>query len=419
MQPHVTCGIDFGTSNSSLAVATHQGVRLIELEGRKRTMPSAMFFIGKNNQAHFGSEAVRMFLAGARGRLMRSLKRVLGTAIMKQGTLVNGRVLKFDAIIAAYIANLKQMAEAQTGTEISSVVMGRPVYFVDGDAAANQRAQEELTAILKSCGFSTIQFQFEPIAAAYAHEVGLKAEKLALVADIGGGTSDFSVIRLSGKSLGKAQRASDILSNEGIRVGGNDLDKSLSLAAFMPALGYQTTYGEKNLRMPLKPFYDLSEWSKVNFLYTTKIMRQTEQLYRQAHEQHKYKRFLQVLANEKGHALLQEVENTKIQLTNQQLATVSLSFLEQGFSLSVQKEAFEQAINQHVQSIANTAMACVQQAAVRPEQIELLILTGGSTEVPVIQNAFKGLFPNAQVSDKNKLSSVALGLAHDGLRKFG
>ena len=414
----IACGIDFGTSNSSIAIANDGDIRLVPVEGNSVTVPSAMFFLRKGNIPYYGREAVNKFLTRQPGRLMRSLKRVLGTPIMKQGTMVNGEHMKFDQIIASFLQNLKEKADTQAGQQIENVVMGRPVHFVDNDPEANNRAQAELRSVAQLLGFKNIDFQYEPIAAAFAHEVNISGEKLALVADLGGGTSDFTVIRLSNKYINKHDRSGDILANTGVRIGGNDFDKDLSLAAIMPEIGYKSTYGTKNLEVPLRHYYDLSEWSKVNMLYTTKIISQTRQLLYESHDKPRFKRLLQVLEQETGHALLAITEETKIALTDSEQYETPFTFIEEGLSTTVTREQFNGAITEQIRKISQAALQCLSEASVERQDIDLVILTGGTTEVPSVQSEFKRLFPNAQLADENKLSSVGLGLAYDSHNKF-
>ncbi|WP_310590461.1 Hsp70 family protein [Dyadobacter sp. NIV53] len=314
---------------------------------------------------------------------------------------------------------MKAGADSEAGNEIENVVMGRPVHFVDNDPEADKRAQIELRSIALKLGYKNIDFQFEPIAAAFAHEVNISGEKLALVADLGGGTSDFTVIRLSNKYISKPDRSADILANTGVRIGGNDFDKDLSLAAIMPELGYKSTYGEKNLEVPLRHYYDLSEWSKVNFLYTTKIISQTRQLLYESHDKNRFKRLLQVLEQETGHALLAVTEETKIALTDELTYNTPFDFIEDGLSAKVTRDQFDEAILPQIKKITNAAQQCLDEAGVLKDNIELVILTGGTTEVLSVQNEFRKLFPNAVLADENKLSSVGLGLAYDSQKKFG
>jgi hypothetical chaperone protein len=415
---HVSCGIDFGTSNSSIALAKDETISLVAVENAHQTIPSAIFFPENEHIPCFGRAATNLFFTKRKGRYMRSLKRILGTSLTSQGTLINGKVIRFDRIISLFLKNIKDKADKLADTEVESVVMGRPVHFVDNDPQANKRAQEELKGIAQSIGFKNIAFQFEPIAAAFAHEVNIQSEKLALVVDLGGGTSDFTVIRLSNRNIHKRDRSSDILANTGVRVGGNDFDKHLSLAAIMPHLGYKSTYGEKRLEVPIKLYQDLSEWSKVNFLYTLKIISQTRQLLHQSHDKKKLARLLRILEQETGHLLLAGVEETKIALTSQQEHSALFDFIEHGFSVNIHRTQFEEAIRQEVDKIVEAATQCVQLAGISRQAVELVILTGGSTEVPIIQEAFKNLFPNTALADENKLSSVGLGLGYDSHNVF-
>ena len=279
-------------------------------------------------------------------------------------------------------------------------------------------SQNELEKIALSIGFKNVKFQFEPIAAAYAHEINLTSEKLALIVDIGGGTSDFTVIKLSNKFLNKHDRKDDILSNDGVRVGGNDLDKKLSLQSFMPEFGYRSTYGEKSLSAPLKPFQSLSEWSKVNFLYTVKLKTQIQNILRISHDPVRLGRLNTILDQEIGNALLQKIESTKINLTSKDLATAQLNFIEDGLFIDVLGAEFNEAIDEEINLIADTASRCVSSADLKPKDISLVVLTGGSTEIPYLQKTFKGLFKNADFSAENKLSSVVSGLAYDSKRVF-
>ncbi|HEY0739972.1 MAG TPA: Hsp70 family protein [Chryseosolibacter sp.] len=412
-----SCGIDFGTSNSSVALEEDGNIRLVPVEESHVTIPSALFY-PPDASPLFGRKAIRSFIDREPGRFMRSLKRVLGTSLMKQGTVVNGKVVKFDRIIGSFLAHLRTSVLNFSGDPVENVVMGRPVHFVDNDPAADHHAQQELHAIAKAVGFKNIEFQFEPIAAAFAHEARLTTEQLAIVADLGGGTSDFTVIRLSQANMKKADRSSDVLANTGVRIGGNDFDKALSLSAIMKELGYRSTYGAKQLEVPLKYYHDLSEWSKVNFLYTPKILSQVRQFYNESHDQKRFGRLLTLLEQENGHRVLSSAEESKIALTNSDYVEARMDFLEDGFFVAITRPDFELAIAEDVQKVAASARDCIRQAGVTASTIQLVILTGGSTEIPAIQACFKQLFPAARIADENKLSSVGLGLAYDAARRF-
>lgn len=412
------CGIDFGTSNSSVAVASAQTPpQLVAVENNHTSIPSSIFY-STGQLPLFGHAAFNAYISGREGRLMRSLKRVLGTDLMSAGTSVNGRHARFENILAQFIGYLKSAAEKTVGQEINAVVMGRPVRFRDNDPQGDRRAEAELEAIARSVGFKQIVFQYEPIAAAFAHESGVSGEKLACVVDIGGGTSDFSIIRVGASLSAKTDRSDDILASGGIRIGGNDFDKNLSIAAFMPELGLRTAFGSKNLPVPTAPYYDLSEWSKVNTVYSYGVRKMIREVLAEAHQPEVYKRLLELVENEKGHELLGLVEASKIGLTSAGNIVSCLHFLNGKPQISVCRKELEQAISADLERISKTADDCLKASGIKASQIELVILTGGSTFIPAVQNALCRCFPQAAVSGADKLCSVGLGLGFDSLRRF-
>ncbi|HYD17296.1 MAG TPA: Hsp70 family protein [Patescibacteria group bacterium] len=413
------CGIDFGTSNSAIALGDAGGARLLKVEGDSETLPSAIFYAAGQPKPTFGRAAQKLFFEGEEGRFMRSLKRILGTSLMNQGTVVNGKPRGFDEIIGQFIGHIKKTAEQQLKHELTHAVMGRPVHFIDGDPDGDARAEAELQRIAASVGFRHIAFQFEPVAAAFAHEVKVAGEKRALVADVGGGTSDFTVIKVSRDYIARADRSQDILGHSGVRIGGNDFDKSLSLASFMPAFGYRSTYGARNFDVPLSPFHDMSEWSKVNFLYTPKVKKGMRDILGESHAHKRFGRFVYALEHELGHRILSAVESAKIELTRARDTQADLGFIEQDLSLPIARARFDDAITAHVDRISDCITECLARAQLREEDIEIIILTGGPTETPLLKQAVCARFPNATLSEENKLSSVALGLGYDSQRKFG
>jgi hypothetical chaperone protein len=225
------CGVDFGTSNSTVGWVRPGPAVLLPLEDGKPTLPSVVFFNADEDQVRYGRAALADYLEGYDGRLMRSLKSLLGTSLMEGQTEVAGRALPFKQLLGHFIGEVKRRAEAQAGREFSSVVLGRPVYFVDDDPAADRLAEDTLAEIARSVGFREIGFQYEPIAAAFDYESRIEREELVLIADIGGGTSDFSLVRLGPQRAPASERRDDILATGGVHIGGTDFDKYLSLAA--------------------------------------------------------------------------------------------------------------------------------------------------------------------------------------------
>ncbi|PKO35983.1 MAG: heat-shock protein, partial [Betaproteobacteria bacterium HGW-Betaproteobacteria-6] len=210
--PRGSLGIDFGTSNSAVAWAEGAALaRALPLEGAAHAMPTALFFNSEDHSVHFGREAIALYLSGVEGRLMRSLKSLLGSPLLHEQTVVDGRQVSFLDVIAIYLRELRQRAGASLGFLPGRAVLGRPVHFVDDDAEKDRLAQTTLRQAALEAGFTEVDFQLEPIAAAFDFEHRIGREQRVLIADIGGGTSDFTVVRLGPQRLAQADRAADVL----------------------------------------------------------------------------------------------------------------------------------------------------------------------------------------------------------------
>lgn len=417
----IACGIDFGTSNTTVAIARQNNdqITLVPVEDEHLTIPSTIFFPAESPAVVFGRKAINAHIAQEDGRFMRSFKRVLGTSLMKEGTHIGGRKTKFENIIGHFIEDIKNKAELSAERDIHNVVAGRPVHFVDGNDKADKEAQSQLEAIFSAAGFKNIRFQYEPIAAAFAHELNMgDTERLAVVMDIGGGTSDFTIMRLSERYINKPDRHEDILSNAGIRIGGNDFDRALSLKCFMPLLGLGSLWGSKGLGFPVTPFFDLSELSKIQYMYTQKYKRDLRALIAQSNDKILTHRLLSIVEEEQGHALMAAVEESKINLSSCERTTADLSFIEAGLQSHADRAQFEDSLHGSLESIQTTINDCIMMAGVKADDVALVILTGGGTAIPLIQKITRRIFPQAGISDGNRLSSVGFGLACDARRYY-
>ncbi|MCL2017550.1 MAG: Hsp70 family protein [Alphaproteobacteria bacterium] len=418
----ISTGIDFGTTNSTAAITDIDGVRLVPLEATHTTIPTALYFPGDSHKVYFGRDAVAQYIDGnSDGRLMRSIKRILGSPLMNTtGTKVGGQLLAFEEIIKTFIRYLKEKIDSAAGMGIENVVLGRPVHFRDNDPDGDHAAESQLRHIAIAAGFKNIEFQFEPIAAAFAHERLLSAEKLACVLDIGGGTSDFTVIRLSPLLCNRMDRSADVLASTGVRVGGNDFDKNLSLKSFMPEFGMGTklTGSGKILPMPSAPYFTLSTWNEINDLYEWKSIKQIEKWLFQSKSPEKLERLFEIARQRLGHKNLGIVEDTKIRLSDTAKVEIIMDFLSDNPVITATRKNFDAAISDSIMRIKKSIDICLRQAFVTSGEIDLVILTGGSTEIPRINELARAQFPNAELSVSDKFSSVGMGLAYDSARKF-
>ncbi|MGB3537621.1 MAG: Hsp70 family protein [Mesorhizobium sp.] len=414
------CGVDFGTTNSTVGLcAPGAAPALIPLEDGHLTIPSALFYSLEDGKTYFGRAAVFEYMDGAEGRFMRALKSILGTSLMKDTTLVGRERLRFEAIIGRFLRHLRGRLEAEHGAAPEQVVLGRPVRFVDEDDDADRQAQEQLEAAARMEGFRHIEFQFEPVAAALNHERGLNAEQLALVVDIGGGTSDFSVLRLSPERARRADRLDDILSTTGVHVGGTDFDKQFNIAKVMPHLGLGSATLDGKRQLPVWYFNDMATWHRINTLYTAKNARDIQMLAREAAEPEKLARYAHVLKNRSGHRLAGEVEKAKIALTDVAAETIVLREPGLALEVPVTRTEFEAASRELVGRIGASIGDALGQAGIKADAIETVILTGGGVQVPAVEKAATARFPGARISRSDRFGSVGLGLAIDAARRFG
>ncbi len=420
------CGLDFGTSNSSLGIIKNGLPHLIPLESDKETIPSAIFYnIDDNPQKpmlSFGRQAIHDYSVGHEGRLMRSFKSLLGTALMHDKTQIGHKNIAFADILSDFIKHLKAQAEQKCGYELTSVVCGRPVFFVDDNADADKKAQNFLDDILRKQGFKNILFQYEPVAAALDYEQTVTQEHLALIIDLGGGTSDFSVVRVSPQAHKCLDRTSDILSTQGVHVGGNDFDKALSLNTMMPHLGYggmmRSDFDDKILELPVSYFHDLATWQKINFLYSDAVMRELLTIHRHALNPDLLKRLISILKNHDGHRLALAIETIKINLTIMDKTELNLDFIEKDFSVPITRLLFNEALLDYIEKLKATLFATLKSALIMPEKIDTVFLAGGSTQIPAVRSALTACVPNAHIIQGDSFGSIGIGLTLDANKRF-
>ena len=412
------CGVDFGTSNSTVGwVRPGQPVRL-GLEDGKTTLPSVVFFNADDEEVTFGRAALAEYLAGYEGRLMRSLKSLLGTSLIDGQTEVGGRALPFRMLLAQFIGEVKHRAEQSAGREFTSAVFGRPVHFIDDSKENDQLAEDTLAEVARSVGFKDIAFQFEPIAAAFDYESQIDREELVLIADIGGGTSDFSLVRLSPARAKKTERRDDILANGGVHIGGTDFDKYLSLSSVMPLLGYGSRL-RNNSEVPSSYFFNLATWHTINQAYTKKMWTQLSDLLRDSAEQEKLGRLQRLIDERAGHWLAMKVEEGKIALSDAVKVRLELDRLSPAVTLELDRAQFDDAISHLVGSVENTVLKLLADAGVAPADVDTVFFTGGSSGVRMLRERIGALVPAARKVEGDLFGSIGAGLALDAVRKFG
>ena len=417
------CGIDFGTSNSAISIKHENGYELVALEQGYKTTPSALYYPFDGGNMLLGREAISEYVAYGEGRLLRGLKSLLGSSTYEMQTRAGRNVVKFNEAIAHIIAHLKNSAESATQSDLENVVLGRPVQFVGSGDAINETALSRLKSIAQDIGFKNIEFQYEPIAAALSYERTIKQEQIVLVVDIGGGTSDFSVIRCRPDADKALDRKDDVLANWGVRIGGTNLDVQLNLVSAMRLLGYESKlksdFGNTISEVPPSIFIDLSTWHKIIFAYDPKNIRLAQDLLRQSLDKPLLERLLYVMEERLAHQICATVETAKIGLSASDHANLDLGFIETGLNTNVTRNAFELCVEDIMDKISNALREVTTAANITVGQIDTIMLTGGASNTPVLIKTVSDVFPHANLVKHRSMDAVAQGLGIHAGRVFG
>ncbi|SDO93930.1 Hsp70 family protein [Ectopseudomonas guguanensis] len=416
--PARACGIDFGTSNSTVGWLRPGQDSLLPLEDGKITLPSVIFFNTEERRPVYGRLALHEYLEGYEGRLMRSLKSLLGSKLLKSETTVLGSALPFKDLLGFFIGELKKRAEAQAERAFEEVVLGRPVFFVDDDPVADQEAQNTLVAVAHKLGFKEVSFQYEPIAAAFDYESSLAREELVLIVDIGGGTSDFSLVRLAPERHHLAERQDDILATGGVHIGGTDFDKQLSLAGVMPLFGYGSRM-KSDAFMPTSYHLNLATWHTINALYAQKTQLALQNMRYDIVDATGIDRLFGLIEQRAGHWLAMQVEESKIALSEQDARPIDLSRVEPGLVAELTRPLFENAIEPLLERIRTSLTQLLADAGITAEQVDTLFFTGGSSGVPALRQSVAAMLPNARSVEGNTFGSIGSGLAIEAKKRYG
>ncbi|UVE17256.1 Hsp70 family protein [Pseudomonas sp. LS44] len=417
-QPANALGIDFGTSNSTVGWWRPDVDPLIALEDDKLTLPSVVFFNAEERRPVYGRLALHEYLDGYEGRLMRSLKSLLGSSLLKSETTVLGSALPFKELLRLFIGQLKQRGEAAAGREFEQVVLGRPVFFVDDDPQADLLAQNTLVEVASKLGFKDVSFQYEPIAAAFDYERGIEREELVLIVDIGGGTSDFSLVRLAPERREVAERQDDILATGGVHIGGTDFDKQLSLQGVMPLFGYGSRM-KSDAFMPTSYHLNLATWHTINAAYAQKSQLALKNMRYDIVDGTGIDRLFSLIEQRAGHWLAMQVEDSKIALTDSEQHSIDLGRVEPGLVAELSRSLFEAAIDSQLTRIRGGVTQLLADAGIGAEQVDTLFFTGGSSGVPALRQSIATMLPKARLVEGNLFGSIGSGLAIEAKKRYG
>lgn len=410
-------GLDLGTTNSAIAVSEGDGsVRLATHDhaaGSADTFRSLLYF-GAGEKPVGGPRAIDRYLdAAGEGRLIQSMKSYLADATF-QATNIFGRTTSLVDLLTVLLRELRASAEQKLGPLGSRAVVGRPVHFVtERDEEDEALALKRLRQALANAGWEDVELEYEPVAAAHFYESKLDHDELVLVADFGGGTSDFSLVRVGPGQKGRG--ADRILGSDGVGIAGDALDARLMQKLVAPKLGQGTTYrslmGNKELPVPVWIYARLLRWHHLSFLKSKKNIEMLEGMMSQAADGSTLRALLHVLENDLGYHLYRAIERTKVALSNAEEAVFEFSDAPLEIAAPVTRRAFEEWIDEDMQKMAACVDRLLSRAGVDAKDVDQVFMTGGSSFVPAVRRIFETRFGASRMRTGGELVSVASGLA--------
>lgn len=441
-------GLDFGTSNSAVGIGSATEAQLVRLENQQHFLPSTLFTYDRNyvcdyiqqniagsqksiyqeqraiqlrraktqklaegfqpsdQLVFFGNEAFNYYIeAPEEGTFIKSPKSFLGATGLSER-----QVHFFEDLVTAKMLNIKLQAENNLQATLTNVVIGRPVNFQGVDSAdSNHQAIRIMTEAATRCGYQNIEFLYEPLAAGIDFETDLREDALVLVVDIGGGTTDCSMVKMGPSFVQKEDRSKDFIAHSGRRVGGNDLDIALTFHQLMPLFGLGSDR-ENGLPIPSSPYWSAAAINHVaeqtNF-YSDQTKQSIARLEAQARQPELIRRFMQLQQYKLNHRLVKSAEETKIALSDQLSYFLTLPYIESELGLTITHAQLELAVEKQLRNILTLVKDCLNQASTTPSYI---YLTGGSAKSPIIRAALTKLLPEIEMVDGDYFGSVAAGL---------
>jgi hypothetical chaperone protein len=417
-------GVDFGTTNSSIARAFPSGevelAQFPQMGGMTDAYRSLLYLEQmrergtKVAKSWTGPEGIERYLAAEpKGRLIQSLKSFLSSRTLS-GTDVFGRRVTLEDLIARILRDLREKAELQFGAPIRSAVVGRPVHFVGAETDADdQYAEGRLRSAFQLAGYESVEFELEPVAAAHYYESTLDHDELILIGDFGGGTSDFSLVRV-GPSIRQCGRPSDsLLGNSGLGIAGDAFDAKIIKHLVSPALGAGSSIRsmDKVLPVPGWVYAKLERWHHLSLLRTKDVMDMLKSVYAQALEPGKIAALLHLIREDLGYHLHQSVQKTKSDLSANAVSTFRFADPFIDLSAIVERASFEKWIAEELEMITACVDLLLQSSSIKPKDVDMVFLTGGSSFVPAVKRIFEIRFGAKRIRAGNEFTSVARGLA--------
>ena len=417
-------GIDFGTTNSAAARVTPSGdveLATFPFDGAVTDAYRSLLYLeqikqpGKSTVKSFtGPEGIEQYLAAeTKGRLIQSLKSFLSSRLL-ESTEIFGKLYTVEELIARILQDLRARAERQFGLPIDTVVAGRPVRFVGSSSESDDDfAQNRLQQAFELAGFESGRFEMEPVAAAHYYESTLDHDELIMIGDFGGGTSDFSLIRVGPGIRKRGRKPDDLLGNAGVGVAGDAFDAKIIRHLVAPALGLGSEMRsfDKLLPVPSWLYAKLERWHYLSFLRARDVTNTLRTIRTQALEPEKIEALIELIEDDLGYQLHRAVQRLKCALSAAPAAEFRFSSGSIDIRATVERGSFETWIAPELEKIAECVDSLLSTAGAHPSDVDVVFLTGGSSFVPAVRAIFESRFGAERLRSGNEFTSVARGLA--------
>jgi len=393
-------GLDFGTTNSAVACASAAAVQTTPVHR------SILYFEPKAPTTTGNSAIDRYLAADEKGRLMQSLKSFLGSRLFT-GTNVHGRQYSMEDLLAIFLRDLRKTAEQQFGPFQGTIVVGRPVRYANAnDEADNEFALRRLRAALEKAEIGPVEFEYEPVAAAYFYASRLDHDELIVIGDFGGGTSDFSLLR-----VGPRERS--VIGTEGVALAGDVFDSCMVRHLVSPMLGRGSEYRslDKVLPVPAWVYSDLERWHYLSLLKSPDTIQMLRSIRYHSFEPAKIEALLHVIQNDLGFYLHRSVQRTKSDLSSQHDTLFDFDDGLVRIAAPLARKQFEEWIDEELTRIRECAESLLANAGISAADVDHVFLTGGSSLVPAVRRIFESIFGAGKLTSGSEFTSVAQGLA--------
>jgi hypothetical chaperone protein len=403
------CGLDFGTSNSAVALATGEVLQLDRAADQPKLSRSVLFFPEETGETLAGGEAIERYLQDNAGRFIQSMKTWLPSTRFTR-TQIRNRTLTLEDLIGTFLRNLRAQAGRASGLELDEVVLGRPARF-SADPKTDAFAEQRLRRAAELAGFRKVSFVIEPIAAALAYEATLTRDEQVLVVDFGAGTTDFTLMKLGPSRRFKGDRRADVIASAGVYVGGDRFDAAIMKHKLLKYFGQGSTYevGFKKMPIPTYVLGRLSSWNEMSLIREKSTRELIEMMLRTSDNQKAIEALHDLVMYNLGHRLYRAIEQAKIELSTKAKSIVRFDDERVQIAEPVTRVEFEAFGAPLIEELDGCTDALLEKVS-RPVKIDSVFLTGGSSQIPAVQRLFAKRFGADRIRTADAFTSVVEGL---------